>query len=128
MRILLADDSEIVRRRLAALLGDIPHIEVVGEAGDVTLALTAFERLHPDIVIVDLHMPGNGFRLVEALGERRPKATILVLTNYPYPQYRDRSLAAGADYFFDKSTEFLSVVRVLKDLAYGRGIEDRSDA
>ncbi len=117
MRVLLADDSEIVRRRLATLIGDIPNVDVIGEAADVTLALTAYQRLRPDTVIIDLHMPGNGFRLIEALGNQTPKATILVLTNYPYPQYRDRSLAAGADYFFDKSTEFLSVVQVLKELA-----------
>ncbi len=120
MRVLIADDSEIVRRKLAALIEDIPSVEVVGEVSGVAFALNAADRLRPDIVIVDLHMPGNGLRLVEALGTRQPKPTILVLTNYAYLQYRKRSLQAGAEYFFDKSTEFPSVIRVLNELAQSR--------
>jgi ActR/RegA family two-component response regulator len=70
---------------------------------------------------VDLHMPGSGLRLVEALGRRIDKPTIVVLTNYPYVQYRNRCLSAGAQYFFDKATEFDSVVNVLADMARDRG-------
>jgi DNA-binding NarL/FixJ family response regulator len=123
MRVLIADDSEIVRRKLAELIGEIPSIEVVGEVSEVAFALNAADRLRPDIVIVDLHMPGNGLRLVEALGRFEPKPTILVLTNYPYLQYRKRSLQAGAEYFFDKSSDFPSVVRVLNELAQADGSE-----
>ena len=99
------------------LIEKIPGIEVVGEASDVTHALESIDRLHPDLVIVDLHMPGNGFYLIDVVGARPGRPTMVVLTNHPYPQYRDRCLKAGAEYFFDKATEFDSVVRVLTDMA-----------
>ena len=122
MQILIADDSDLVRQRLAMLIEKIPGIEVVGEASDVHHALESIDRLQPDLVIVDLHMPGNGLHLVDVLGARLGRPTMLVLTNHPYPQYRDRCLKAGAEYFFDKATEFEAVVRVLTDLAQSRGI------
>lgn len=121
MRVLIADDSEIVRRKLVDLIEEIPSVEVVGQASEVAFALSAADRLQPDIVIVDLHMPGNGLKLVEALGKLEPKPTILVLTNYPYLQYRKRSLQAGAEFFFDKSADFPSVVQVLDRLARSGG-------
>ncbi|HET7009325.1 MAG TPA: response regulator transcription factor [Anaerolineales bacterium] len=117
LQVLLADDSEVVRRRLGTMITEIPGVELVGEAADVADALEAIERLQPDLVIVDLHMPGNGLRLVEIVGRRKVKPTIVVLTNYPYEQYRDRCLTAGAEFFFDKATELDSVVEVLSDLA-----------
>jgi DNA-binding NarL/FixJ family response regulator len=117
MHILLADDSEIVRRRLAGLLGDIPHVRIVGEAEDVDHALESIDTLLPDLVIVDLHMPGNGFRLIEELSQRPKRPLIMVLTNYAYRQYRDRVFRAGAEFFFDKVTEFDAVVRAVTDLS-----------
>jgi len=120
MQILIADDSDLVRQRLAMLIEKIPGIEVVGEASDVHHALESIDRLQPDLVIVDLHMPGNGLHLVDVVGARLGRPTMVVLTNHPYPQYRDRCLKAGAEYFFDKATEFDAVVRVLTDLAQSR--------
>ncbi len=121
MQILIADDSELVRQRLAMLIAKIPGVEVVGEASDVDDALESIDRLRPDLVIVDLHMPGSGIRLIDVVGARSYHPTLLVLTNYPYPQYRTRCLKAGAEYFFDKATEFDAVVRVLTDRARPSG-------
>jgi DNA-binding NarL/FixJ family response regulator len=103
------------------MIDEIPGVEVVAEAANVTQALQSVDTFKPDLVIVDLHMPGNGLTLVETIGQRKERPTILVLTNYPYVQYRNRCLAAGAEYFFDKATEFDAVVRVLADLANPRG-------
>ena len=82
-----------------------------------TTRFASIDRLHPDLVIVDLHMPGSGFRLIDVVGARSPHPLLLVLTSYPYPQYRTRCLKAGAEYFFDKATEFEAVVRMLTNLA-----------
>ena len=103
------------------LIERIPGIEVVGEASDVDHALESIDRLQPDLVIVDLHMPGSGFRLIDVVGARTHHPKLLVLTSYPYPQYRTRCLKAGAEYFFDKATEFNAVVRVLTDMARPSG-------
>jgi DNA-binding NarL/FixJ family response regulator len=124
MQILIADNSELVRHKLAMLIEKIPGIELVAEASNVDQALESIDVLHPDLVIVDLHMPGGGLHLIDTLGARRAHPTMLVLTNYPYPQYRERCLKAGAEYFFDKATEFEAVVRVLTDMAQApRGAE-----
>lgn len=117
MQILIADDSQLVRQKLAMLIARIPGIEVVGEASDADHALESIDRLRPDLVIVDLHMPGSGLHLIDVVGARKDRPTLLVLTNYPYPQYRARCLKAGAKYFFDKATEFDAVVHLLTDMA-----------
>lgn len=126
MQILIADDSELVRHKLAMLIAKIPGIELVAEASNVDQALESIDRLQPDLVIVDLHMPGSGLRLIDTLGARTPHPAMLVLTNYPYPQYRARCLKAGAEYFFDKATEFDAVVRVLTDMAQASIGSERS--
>jgi DNA-binding NarL/FixJ family response regulator len=126
MQILIADDSELVRHKLAMLIAKIPGIDLVAEASNVDQALESIDQLRPHLVIVDLHMPGSGLRLIDTLGARKPHPTMLVLTNYPYPQYRARCLRAGAEYFFDKATEFDSVVRVLTDMAQASIGSERS--
>ncbi len=120
MNVVLADDSEMVRRRLAGLLGAIPNVRIVAEAESVSQAIDAIDVLEPDLLIVDLHMPGNGLRLVKQVGRRVNSPTIIVLTNYAYDQYRNLCLKSGAEFFFDKVTEFESVVRVVTDLSLRR--------
>ena len=128
MRVFIADDSEVVRMRLSTMLEDIPGVELGGAAETVDQAIEAIHQGRPEVVIVDLYMPGNGVNLIEHLKREEPERTVIVLTNYPYPQYRRRCLQAGADFFFDKSTELLAVVDVLSRLARpgqdgGRGVQ-----
>ena len=60
-------------------------------------------------------MPGiNGIDVLKSIKKTDPETIILILTNFPYPQYRDTCMKAGADYFFDKSNEFEKVVDVLQ--------------
>jgi len=60
MRVLIADDSVILRRHLTSILSEIPGIEIVAEADTTESALTTFERLQPELVILDIRMPGDG--------------------------------------------------------------------
>lgn len=117
MRVFIADDSEVVRMRLSTMLEDIPGVELGGAAETVDQAIEAIHHDRPEVVIVDLYMPGNGVNLIERLKSEEPARPVIVLTNYPYPQYRRRCLQAGADFFFDKSTELLAVADVLSRLA-----------
>src|SRR5262245_13297778 len=113
MRIYIVDDSPVVRHRLVGLLSDHPNLEVVGE-WDGADGVGTIERLRPDAVVVDLHLQkGNGFDLVRTLKRSPEPPLIIVLTNYPYPQYERRAREAGADYFFDKTNEFGSVLTIL---------------
>ena len=113
----MVEDSEIVRTRLVAMLAETRGVEVAGEAASVSDALAALPTERPDAVLVDLRLPdGDGFDVIRAAKALTPTPVILVLTSYAYPQLRSRGLAAGADWFLDKATEFLRVPEILASL------------
>jgi DNA-binding NarL/FixJ family response regulator len=117
LKVIIADDSDLVRERLGELISEVPGTEVVGQATDGPEALEALARLEPDVLILDIRMPGgNGIQALRAAKQRHPDLPVIVLTNYTYPQYRERCLEAGAAYFFDKATEFERVTEVLAEL------------
>ena len=117
MKIVIADDSALIRQRLTRLLNDLEGIEVVGEADDVPVAKALVETLKPDVAILDILMPtGSGADLVPELKKIEPAPKIIMLTNHPYPETRKKCISRGADYFFDKSTEFQKVAFVLRSM------------
>ena len=117
MRIVIADDSIVVRQRLIRMLGDVNGVEVVGQADDVPSARNLVESLKPDVAILDIRMPtGSGADLVPDLKKLDPAPKVIMLTNYAYPENRKKCMDGGADFFFDKSTEFQKIVGVLKGM------------
>jgi DNA-binding NarL/FixJ family response regulator len=117
MRVLIADDSHAVVERLADLLREIPGIQLVGIAHDVPEAIQSVVRESPDALILDLQMPGgSGLEVLRAIRPSHPSLCVLICTNYPFPQYREECLAAGANYFLDKSTEFEKISEIFCDL------------
>lgn len=117
MRIVIADDSIVVRQRLMRMLGDVTGVEIVGQADDAPLARHLVETLKPDVAILDIRMPtGSGADLVPELKRMNSPPKIIMLTNYTYPENRKKCMDGGADYFFDKSTEFQKMVAVLKSM------------
>jgi len=120
MRILIADDSAVVRARLTSLLADLRGIEVVGQAEDAIEARNLAEKLRPDVAILDLRMPkGSGADVLSDLKKLNPTPKVIMLTNYPHPENRKKCMDGGADYFFDKSNEFQEVVSVLMGMLPG---------
>ena len=90
---------------------------MVGESGEVKEATDAILVQKPDVVLLDIHLfNGNGIDVLQRLKKEKPAPAVIILTNYPYPQYRQKCLEAGADFFFVKSTEFDQVVPALKQL------------
>lgn len=117
MRILIADDSAVVRARLISLLTDLHGIEVIGQAEDAMEARNLAEKLRPDVAILDLRMPkGSGADVLCDIKKLDPTPKVIMLTNYPHSENRKKCIDGGADYFFDKSTEFQRVVAVLRDM------------
>jgi DNA-binding NarL/FixJ family response regulator len=117
VKVLIADDSPLMRERLATLISEIEGVELVGQAGSAPEALEAIERSKPDAVILDIRMPGgNGIQVLEALKKSTVEPEVIVLTAFPYPQYRKKCLQAGAKYFFDKSSEFEQIAEVLNKM------------
>jgi DNA-binding NarL/FixJ family response regulator len=129
MRIMIADDSVVVRERLVRLLIDIQGIEVIGQAGDAAEARGLAEKLKPDVVILDLRMPnGSGADVLQDMKKLNPTPKVIMLTNYPHPENRKKCIDRGADYFFDKSTEFKKVVSVLSEMLRGPAVKPAGPA
>jgi DNA-binding NarL/FixJ family response regulator len=117
MRVVIADDSPLVVERIAEFLRKIPRVEVVGQAADVPGTLECIRNVRPDIVILDLQMPGgSGLEILRAIRPDHPRLIVLVCTNFAYRQYREECLAAGANYFLDKSAEFEKIPAILQEL------------
>ncbi len=120
IRVLIVDDSALIRERLKTMLSEIAGVEIVGEAEDKMEAIASNDRLHPDVAILDIRLPkGNGIGVLQHIKRDTPSVIVIMLTNYPYPQYRRKCMEAGADFFFDKSTEFEKVPEVLMKLTAG---------
>ena len=118
MKVFIADDSDVVRARLLMMLADIKGIEVVGQAHDGYSALQKVRTLKPDVVILDVQMPGvDGIQVLKEIKQHQPDTTVVMLTNYPYLVVKIKCLNAGADHFFDKSTEVDALYEVIQELA-----------
>ncbi len=119
VRILLVDDHALMREGIKALLATEPWIDVVGEAADGLAAIREAERLVPDVVVMDIAMPGlGGLEATLELRARVPHARILVLTQYDDREYVHRFLKAGAaGYVLKKAvgSELCAAIRAVAD-------------
>jgi len=116
-KIYIVDDSTVIRERLKEMLAEISGVHLIGQTGDPMEALNDIRRYQPDAVILDIRLPGiNGIELLKKIKAEQPTITVIMLTDYPYRQYRQQSMQAGADYFFHKATEFKKVIDLLKRL------------
>src|ERR1700750_2091626 len=99
MKVFLVENSSIIRERLAALLSDVQEVELAGYAEDVGEAISAIRRARPDVVILDIQMPGGGggFSVLRDIREQALPTVVIIFTNDPFPQYRQRFIDAGAD-------------------------------
>ena len=120
LHVLIADDSAVVRSHLVEMLGQIEDVEIVAEAEDTRSAVAQVQAHRPEVVVLDIQMPGEGGVFVlRQIKHLLPDTHVLMLTNHADPFYRRRCLKEGADAFFDKSTEFLDVGTAVRLLAEG---------
>lgn len=120
-RILLVDDHPIVREGYRRLLGRQPGLSVVAEAGDGEAALAAFLEHAPDVVLMDLSMPGGGgFAAVEAILACDPSARIIVVSMHQGAVFAQKAMAAGARGFVSKSSPPDELVRAIAAVVAGR--------
>jgi YesN/AraC family two-component response regulator len=118
LKVFIADDSSFINDRLPGLLAEISGVEVIGKARDGDEALNSIVKLDPDVVILDIRMPGkNGIEVLAELKKGNPKLKVIILTNYPYPQYKQKCTELGAEYFFEKSNDFEKLFNVLKEMS-----------
>ncbi|WP_369688383.1 response regulator [Actinomadura macra] len=125
---LLVDDQQLVRMGLRMLCDSAPDLEVVGEAGDGRDAPRLVEELHPDVVLMDLRMPGvDGIAATRRIIAARPSARVVVLTTFDDDDHLYPALAAGAFGFLVKDappTELLRAIRMAADgeAPYGQAV------
>lgn len=107
LKLLVADDSELIRSRLVGMLDGIPGIDEIDTADTVAQTLHCVAQNRPTLLILDLHLAdGNALRIIPTLKKLAPGMEVVVLTSDDSPFNRARCLQAGADWFFDKPTEF----------------------
>lgn len=103
-----------MRERLLRTLTGISGVKIAGFSDTAEEAIDKIQQVHPDAIILDIRLKqGTGFQVLQAVKTRGKPPLVIVLTNFAYPQYRNKYLSAGADFFFDKSNEFDQVVVVL---------------
>ena len=120
MRVLIADDSKIIRSRITKILSEYKQIDSIDEANNVQEAIELIHKSYPNVLILDVKMPdGNGMEVLNAIEHDQPQSpppVVIVITNYPFPEYEKEYMTAGADFFFDKSSEFKLMKKVIENL------------
>jgi DNA-binding NarL/FixJ family response regulator len=117
LKILLVDNSETVKKRIREMLKEINNVSIIGEASNCKEALIITEIMNPDLVMLDLDLPEvNGVEVLKKIKKDFQHIQVMILTNYSQPNHRTRCHEAGADYFFDKTTEFEKVPELLLSL------------
>jgi DNA-binding NarL/FixJ family response regulator len=118
LTVVLADDSDVVRQRLRNVIASMPGVAVVGEAPDADQAVAQIREQAPDVVVLDMFMPGGGgTRVLQDLHGADNRPIMLVFTNFAYPEYRDACLQLGADHFLDKSADLERLLSIISQLA-----------
>jgi len=115
MNIFIVGNSGIGREALQSVLSDMSDVNVVGYAVDEPNAIKRIGALLPDAVILDLSLQsGSGINVLEYIKKHHATIKVIVFTHYTDELYVDRCMHAGADYFFDKSFQFMQLREVLR--------------
>ncbi len=114
-QVLIVDDSKQIRGRLSAMLSESSQIHIIGQAGNYQEALDVMQRQTPDIIVLDICLPGrSGIELLKEIKARRPAVTVIMLTNYDYEEYRRQCEFIGADHFLNKALEFDKIADIIE--------------
>lgn len=127
MNIFVVEDAPEIRKRLIAMIRMVGGVNVVGEADSVNAAIAGILGSATDTLLLDLQLrDGSGLDVLTRVKQARPELHAIVLTNFATQQYRQASLAAGADFCLDKSQEFGLVPGILRNWIEAAG--DRTAA
>jgi len=127
LRILLADDHETVREGLRMILNAQPDMQVVATAGDGMEAISQCEKITPDVVIMDISMPGmNGLAATQQLNEKCPDTKVLTLTRHADSSYLQQLMRAGAAGYVLKQSRPAELLHAIRAVATGSTYLDAS--
>lgn len=111
MNLLIMDDAALIRGRIVELLSELKGIDAIYESEDVASAVKMIKEHEPEVIILDIQVPPdgalrNGIDLLKMTKKQYPDSGVIMLTNFANKHYQEECRRAGADFFFDKSSEF----------------------
>lgn len=125
IRVLLADDEPLIRAGLSTILQASGHITVVGEASTGQQAVTEAQRLHPDVICMDIRMPdGDGLEATRLIQQLNPPPAVIVITTFDLDEYVFGALEAGACGILLKDSPMDALVEGVQRAALGEGLVD----
>jgi len=118
LEVLLIDDTVLILQRLKSLLSELKQVGRTEAVTSAEEALVLLEGYHPDIMVLDINMPGmSGIEMLRKLNLKNViKPVVIMLTNNTFAGYRDECMRLGADYFLDKSRDFLMIPTIVEKL------------
>ncbi len=129
IRLLIIDDHEMVREGLKAMLLAEPDFAIVGDAANADQALELIERLRPDIVLLDVRLPGvSGIEVCRIVTEQYPETAVIILTTFTDENLIAQSIQAGARGFIVKDIERFDLKRAIRAVARGEAAIDTKAA
>ena len=127
VRVLLVDDSSIIRMGLRSVMEDRNDVTIVGEAGNCADGLAAVDKLKPDVVLLDLHLPDKpGFTVCREILKRHRNVRVLILTSATEERNVHDAVAAGAHGYLTKDSDGESLVQAIVRVAAGHSVIDPS--
>ena len=125
IRVMLVDDHAVVRTGFRLLLQSVPEISVIGEAESGEVACTRYTELTPDVLVMDLAMPGmGGLEALKRIRSRHPQARVLALSAHDDPVHARRALQEGALGFLSKRSAPEALIEAVTAIASGRRFLD----
>jgi len=123
IKVLIADDHQVVREGLSSILQTKEEIEVVGEVKDGSEAVEQARRLKPDVILMDISMPGmNGVEATRLIKREQPEIGVVVLTMYDEEEYIYDLVKAGATGYLLKDSDSSQIVKAIKIVARGESL------
>lgn len=118
LNVLLIDDTVLILQRLKSLLSEVKHVGRTEAVTSAEEALVLLDGYQPDIMVLDINMPGmSGIEMLRRMNvTEMVKPVVIMLTNNTFAGYRDECLRLGADYFLDKSRDFLMIPSILESI------------
>ncbi len=127
IKLLIVDDHPVVRRGLQSMLGDATDLQVVGEASNGAEALTQIATLKPDVVLMDIRLPGaDGVQITRRIRREYPQVKVIILTTYDDDQHLFNAIEAGAHGFLTKHADYADLAASIRAVHQGERLLSRA--